>query len=219
MRVLAYADCVQADPVLQVLIATKNPGKIKEIREIMADLPVRFLSTEDVGEWSEIEESGRTYLENALLKAAAVAAATGFPTIADDSGLEVDALDGLPGVKSARFAGPTATDEQNNVRLASLLHGVPPERRRARYRCAAVLWAPKGLPSAGGSPVSLAEVTSCEGWIATEPKGAGGFGYDPWFIPEGESRRMAELSEQEKNSISHRGKAFRGLGRQLEALL
>lgn len=214
------------DEMIEIVIASKNRGKVREIVEIMEGVPVRLLSAEEVGVWPEIEETGRSYVENALLKAVAVSKATGRPALSDDSGLEVDALDGLPGVHSARFAAPDASDDQNNVRLASLLHGVPPERRRARYRCAAVLWAPYGLrPGAhdsgvgGSSPVSLVEIAVCEGSIATEPKGKGGFGYDPWFIPDGEWRRMAELTDEEKNSISHRGKAFRGLRRQLESAL
>lgn len=173
----------------------------------MAGLPVEFLGPDDVESWPEVEETGVTYLQNALLKAQAVVEATGKAAMADDSGLEVDALDGRPGVFSSRLAGPDATDEQNNIRLASLLFGVPPERRSSRYRCVALLLLPEGT--------TIFEEGVCEGSIATEPKGFEGFGYDPWFIPSGESRTMAELSPAEKNEISHRGKAFRALRRRL----
>lgn len=195
-------------------MASKNAAKIREIRRIMSGLPVEFLGPQEVDEWPDIEESGHTYVENALIKAVSVSRVTGLPALADDSGLEVDALDGLPGVRSARFAGADASDEQNNLRLASLLHGVPAQRRGGRYRCVAILWAPTGLKPSS-SPKSFVERGVCEGSIATEPKGTGGFGYDPWFIPLGESRRMAELTDEEKDAISHRGKAVRGLRAQI----
>jgi XTP/dITP diphosphohydrolase len=192
------------------VIASTNPGKIVEVRQILEKLPLRLLSREEVGGWPEIEETGSTFLENALLKARAVSSFTGQAALADDSGIEVDALDGAPGVRSARFAGPHATDEENNARLVEALDGVPPERRTARYRCVAVVVSPEGEEIAG--------VGSCEGRIALEPRGSGGFGYDPWFVPEGESRTMAELSPEEKHAISHRGKALRGLAEQLRRL-
>lgn len=196
---------------MEIVVASKNPGKLKEIAEIMAGLPVRLLTSDDVVAWPEVEETGDTYVENARLKARALQQATGKAALADDSGLEVDVLDGRPGVYSARLAGPQATDEQNNVRLISLMFGVPDVRRTARYRCVALLL----LPDGG----ELIEIDECEGAIALEPKGTGGFGYDPWFIPAGETRRMAELSPEEKNTISHRGKAFRALRVRLEAYL
>lgn len=186
--------------MLDVVVATRNPGKIKEIEQIMSGLPIRLIVDADL---PEVEETGSTYLENALIKARAVLAATGKATLADDSGLEVDALDGVPGVRSARLAGPNATDEQNNVRLISLMFGVPAERRTARYRCIAVVAFPDGE--------ELAAIGTCEGSIIEEARGTEGFGYDPWFVPAGETRTMAELGADEKNSISHRGKAFRGL--------
>lgn len=196
---------------MEIVLATSNPGKISEIRKILAHLPVTFLTREDFDEWPDVEETGASYLENALLKGRAVAAATGKPALADDSGIEVDALDGAPGIRSARLAGPEATEEQNNVRLISLMFGVPPERRTGRYRCAAVITFPDGREIAGFG--------SCEGSIATESRGAGGFGYDPWFVPRGESRTIAELSSEEKDSISHRGRALRGLLDQLARML
>jgi XTP/dITP diphosphohydrolase len=186
-----------------VVIASTNPGKIAEVRQIMAGLPLVLLTRDDVGGWPEIEETGDTYLANALLKAHAVAALTGRAALADDSGIEVDALGGAPGVRSARFSGEGASDEDNNAKLIASLEGVPPERRGARYRCVAVLVTPEGEEIAG--------IGSCEGWIGTEARGSGGFGYDPWFVPEGCARTMAELTAEEKHAISHRGKAIRGL--------
>jgi XTP/dITP diphosphohydrolase len=193
-----------------VVIASTNPGKIAEVRQIMAGLPLVLLTSDDVGGWPEIEETGDTYLANALLKARAVAAVTGRAALADDSGIEVDALDGAPGVRSARFSGERASDEDNNAKLIDSLDGVPYERRSARYRCVAVLVTPDGEEIAG--------IGSCEGRIGFEPRGTGGFGYDPWFIPERESRTMAELTAEEKHAISHRGKALRGLADKLRDL-
>jgi XTP/dITP diphosphohydrolase len=193
-----------------VVIASTNPGKIAEVRQIMAGLPLVLLTSDDVGGWPEIEETGDTYLANALLKARAVAAVTGKAALADDSGIEVDALDGAPGVRSARFSGEHASDEDNNAKLIESLDGVPSERRGARYRCVAVLVTPDGEEIAG--------IGSCEGRIGSEARGTGGFGYDPWFIPERESRTMAELTAEEKHAISHRGKALRGLADKLRDL-
>jgi XTP/dITP diphosphohydrolase len=193
-----------------VVIASTNQGKIAEVRQIMAGLPLVLLTSDDVGGWPEIEETGDTYLANALLKARAVAAVTGRAALADDSGIEVDALDGAPGVRSARFSGERASDEDNNAKLIDSLHGVPYERRTARYRCVSVLVTPDGEEIAG--------IGSCEGRIGFEPRGTGGFGYDPWFIPERESRTMAELTAEEKHAISHRGKALRGLADKLRDL-
>ena len=197
-----------------VVIASTNAGKVAEVRQILADLPLELLSSDEVGRWPEIEETGDTYLANALLKARAVAAFTGRAAIADDSGIEVDALSGAPGVRSARFAGDQATDDDNNAKLIASLEGIPVEGRGARYRCVAVLVTPDGEEIAG--------IGSCEGTIGFEAKGSGGFGYDPWFVPnevpnkvKGESRTMAELTPEEKHAISHRGKALRGLADRL----
>jgi XTP/dITP diphosphohydrolase len=211
---------------LEVVVASANEAKIGEIAEIMGPLPVVLRTRADFPSWPDVEERGATYLDNALLKAHAILEHTGLAALADDSGIEVDALDGRPGPRSARLAGPQATDEANNVRLISLLHGVPPERRTARYRCVVVLLLPKGAEGAegaegadraGGSRL-VAEAT-CEGVIALEPRGSGGFGYDPWFVPAGESRTMAELTAAEKHAISHRGKALRALAAQLGSVL
>jgi XTP/dITP diphosphohydrolase len=175
----------------QVVLSTSNPGKIKEIQQIAAGLPIGFVPSSDLGA-GHIEETGATYLENALLKARAASVSASMPAISDDSGLEVDFLDGAPGVRSARFASPTATDDENNVRLASLMFGVPRDRRTARYRCVAVF-----VDAANG--VEIYADGACEGRIATDPAGDGGFGYDPWFIPEGYEQTKAVLGADEKD--------------------
>jgi XTP/dITP diphosphohydrolase len=195
----------------ELAVASANQGKIDEIIQILAGLPLELRTRADFPDWPDVEETGSTYLANALLKAEAIRAHTGCAALADDSGIEVDVLDGRPGPRSARLAGPEATDEANNVRLVSLLHGVPPERRTARYRCVVVVSLPEGPP--------LVAEGTCEGTIALEPRGTGGFGYDPWFVPAGESRTMAELSPGEKHAISHRGKALRAMADLLRAHL
>jgi XTP/dITP diphosphohydrolase len=213
----------------EIALATRNRHKIGEILAICADWPVRWRTHgRDGDDWPDVEETGETYLDNALLKARAVAAFTGTPALADDSGLEVDSLDGVPGPRSARFAGPAATDEENLTKLLDHLHGLPPERRTARYRCVAALALPDGR-------AEWAE-DICEGVIVDPPRGDGGFGYDPAFVPveevgstagaagssaigagaagaggAGSERTMAELSDEEKHAISHRGRAFRRL--------
>jgi XTP/dITP diphosphohydrolase len=189
----------------RLAIASRNPGKIREILAVCADWPVEWLTADE--RWPEIEETGSTYLENALLKARGVAQVLGVPAVADDSGIEVDALGGAPGPRSARYAGEDATDDLNLRTLIRAVSGVPSSGRTARYRCvAAVAWP-------DGSEVS-AEAT-CEGLLETKPRGTGGFGYDPIFVPAGWDRTMAELEPAEKDRISHRGKAFRALAERL----
>jgi XTP/dITP diphosphohydrolase len=196
----------------ELALATRNPGKIREIMDICSSWPVRWhlargpddSDTVSAGRWPEVEETGETYLDNAGLKARAVARALELPAIADDSGIEVDALGGEPGPRSARFAGPDATDRENLDLLMERIRAVPPEDRTARYRCVAVCAWPDAREV-------WAEGT-CEGTLIVQPRGRGGFGYDPLFVPEGEERTMAELSPEEKNAISHRGKALRALG-------
>lgn len=195
--------------MLELVVASANPAKVAEVTEIMKDISVRLITRSEVVNWPEIEETGSSYLENALIKAQAIVSATGKAALADDSGIEVDALEGAPGVLSARFASPSATDEDNNAKLVSDLSGV--QSRGARYRCVAVIVFPDGAVIGG--------VGSCEGSIALEARGKGGFGYDPWFVPEGETRTMAELSASEKHAISHRGRALRGLIDQLRRRL
>jgi len=185
----------------RLAIASRNPGKIREILAICADWPVEWLTAD--GRWPEVEETGATYLENALLKARAVSAALGIAAVADDSGIEVDALGGAPGPRSARYAGDAATDDQNLRTLIAALSGVPASGRTARYRCVAVLVRP------GEDEVSAEGI--CEGLLVTKPRGTGGFGYDPIFVPAGWDVTMAELEPQEKDRISRRGRAFRAL--------
>ena len=195
-----------------VALASRNPGKLREIRTILAEagVPLQILSADDFRGWEAPEETEPDYAGNALLKARSLASFLGVATLADDSGIEVDALDGGPGPRSARFAGEGATDEENLTKLIEIVRGVPPERRTARYRCVAVLVTPSGSESLADGTV--------EGTLITEPRGSGGFGYDPIFVPDGDSRTMAELSSEEKDRISHRGKAFRGLVDALRAL-
>jgi XTP/dITP diphosphohydrolase len=189
----------------RLAIASRNPGKIREILAICADWPVEWLTADD--RWPDVHETGATYQENASLKARAVARAVGAPAVADDSGIEVDALGGAPGPRSARYAGEGASDETNLRALIKAISGVPASGLTARYRCvAAVAW-PEG-------PEVSAEGT-CEGLLQTRPRGSGGFGYDPIFVPAGWDLTMAELSPEEKDRISHRGRAFRALGERL----
>jgi XTP/dITP diphosphohydrolase len=188
-----------------IAIATHNAHKLKELARICADWPVAWARVGDLdpSAFPDVEETGDTYLENALLKAGAVAAASGLPAVADDSGIEVDALGGKPGPRSARFAGETATDEENLAALMRALKGIPGAGRSARYRCVAALAYPDGR--------TLHAEGVCEGTLETKRRGEGGFGYDPIFVPEGWDETMAELSPEQKDRISHRGRAFRAL--------
>jgi len=188
----------------RIAIATRNAHKLREIGRICADWPVVWLTVENHdGPWPDVGEPHETYLENALAKAREVAAALGAPALADDSGIEVDALGGAPGPRSARYAGEGATDGRNLDALLRALRGVPGGGRTARYRCVAALAWPRGG--------ELWAEGICDGTLASRPRGAGGFGYDPAFVPEGWDRTMAELTDQDKDRISHRGRAFRAL--------
>jgi XTP/dITP diphosphohydrolase len=189
-----------------IALATKNPGKIKEILSICRDWPLEWIvnSPDDGRTFPDVEETGQTYEENAHLKAVETARALSLPAIADDSGIEVDALGGAPGPRSARFAGEDATDAENLQLLIARVRDVPEEDRTARYVCMAVCAWPDGRT------VQASGV--CEGRLILEPRGTGGFGYDPVFVPQGETRTMAELDPDEKDLISHRGRAFRALG-------
>ena len=191
--------------VPRLLLASANQGKLRELRTILDGLPVELvgLAEAGLGEPPEVEETGDTFLANALLKGRAYAAWSGLAAVADDSGLEVDALGGAPGVRSARYAGPGAGDQANLHKLLAALAGVPPERRTARFRCAAVLVDP-----AGGEWHAEA---AWEGRILDTPRGSGGFGYDPVFLPDGWDRTSAEVDQPTKDAASHRGKAFRAL--------
>ena len=196
-------------PVL--LLASANQGKLRELRTILDGLAVELVGLDEVGRGDppEVEETGDTFLANALLKARAYAAWSGLAAVADDSGLEVDALGGAPGVRSARYAGPGASDQANLDRLLAALDGVPPERRTARFRCAAVLVDPE----AGEWHAEAA----WDGRILDTPRGSGGFGYDPVFLPDGWDQTSAEVDQATKDAASHRGKAFRALRPAIEA--
>ncbi len=206
-----------------LVVATQNRGKLDELRALLAPLGVQVLSPQDVAKREiTVIEDGETFDANAKKKAVAVAGITMMLTVADDSGLEVDALGGAPGVRSARFAGERATDAENNAALLAALdtlesdpHGSrTSESYKARFRCVLALVDPFVKD---GEPF-LVEGT-CEGKITRTPRGSGGFGYDPLFLVDGTDKTMAELSEEEKNRISHRARAFDKLRLVLEKTL
>jgi XTP/dITP diphosphohydrolase len=193
----------------QVIAATGNAGKVAEIRAALAETGWEFITIDEAGGWDAPEETGETFIENARIKAQAARELYGGATLADDSGLEVDALDGAPGVYSSRFSGECATDASNNERLLGVLADVPEGQRTARFRCVVVMIAEDGSET-------VAEGT-CEGRIGVEPRGDGGFGYDPLFLPDATpGRAMAELGMAEKNGISHRGAALKALAEKLK---
>lgn len=195
----------------EVIVATGNRGKLREILEILSDMPLNLTGLRD--HWNpppDIPETGSTFEENARLKAAWVHERTGLWSLADDSGLEVDALQGAPGVYSARYAGEGAGDEANLRKLLQQMDGVPDERRTARFRCVVVLMS-------GPDRVYVAQGV-CDGRIVREPAGTNGFGYDPVFVPDGFRRTFAQLDEGVKNAISHRGKALVNLRKELVRL-
>jgi XTP/dITP diphosphohydrolase len=192
------------DPATPVHLATANAGKLRELAELLG-LGGRLQPPPEG--YRPPEEDGRTYRENALIKARALAGEIGSPAIADDSGLEIDVLGGAPGLRSARFA---ATDRERIARVLDELRGVPAERRTARFRCVLALVFPDGR--------ELVAEGACEGRIAEAPSGEGGFGYDPIFLVDPPGRSFAELSAAEKDAVSHRGRAARDLRRMLENL-
>jgi XTP/dITP diphosphohydrolase len=196
--------------VKRAVLASANPGKLRELTALVAPAGFELLSQSALG-IDPVPETGTTFLENALLKARHAAAAAQLPALADDSGIEVDALGGRPGVWSARFAHPGATDEANLARLLAELEGVAEQRRAARYQCV-VVWV-----RTAEDPAPLIGQGTWEGRIALSPRGSGGFGYDPAFIPAGEWRTAAELSPEEKNRVSHRAQALTRLVAALEA--
>jgi XTP/dITP diphosphohydrolase len=201
---------------MKVMIATRSEGKAREVRDLFAGLPFELIFPRDLGyerlpEERDLER-GTSYAENAVAKARYFAGRSGLPTCADDSGLEVDALGGAPGVYSARFAEPQADlslDAANNALLLEKLAGVPPERRTARYRCVVAYL---GVPTATPELVEA----GCEGLITTAPRGTGGFGYDPLFFSTDLHMTFGEASPSAKHRVSHRGRAFRAL---IEVLL
>jgi XTP/dITP diphosphohydrolase len=195
----------------RLLVATRSVHKLAELRELLALDRGELVSLNDLGIEGDVDETGSTFEANARLKARHGARVSGLPTLADDSGLEVDELDGGPGVRTRRYAGENATDNENNAKLLAALDGLPPERRGARYVCVLALALPDGAGSRGGLPMRLVRGT-CRGRIAPAPRGTGGFGYDPIFEPASEppgGRTLGEWSQAAKNEISHRGRAAR----------
>ncbi len=198
-----------ASPVT-VVLATRNRHKVGEIAALLADLPIRLVGIDEVAAGLALIEDRDTFEGNAYAKAEQAAAATGLPSLADDSGLEVDALGGAPGVHSARYAGEPSDDARNNDRLLRELAGVPAEKRGGRYRCVAAWVDPR-------SGSRRATSGSCEGQILEIPRGTGGFGYDPLFLIPALGRTMAEIDQSVKNRLSHRAAAFRALAVALQA--
>ncbi len=195
----------------KLLIASNNPGKAAEYRALLADAGWEVVTPRDVGLRLDVEEPADGYAENATMKAKAFAQASGLVALADDSGIEVDALDGAPGPLSARFGGEGLSDEQRVGLLLERLAGVPTEKRSARFRCLIAVARP-------GAEVNVFEGT-CEGRIADAPRGEAGFGYDPVFLLPERGLTMAELPSEEKNAVSHRGRAARQARDFLEGLL
>jgi XTP/dITP diphosphohydrolase len=192
----------------RLVLASANPGKQREFAALLAPLGIELLLQSALGIPS-VAETGTSFEANALLKARHAALASGLPALADDSGLEVDALGGRPGVHSARYAGEAATDQDNNAKLIAELASVPASARSARYRCVlALLQAPR-------DPAPLLAQGSWEGQIAPAPAGAGGFGYDPLFVPRGFGQTVAQLPPDLKNRLSHRALALAQLAREL----
>ena len=197
--------------MVKLLVATNNPGKVREYRALLKGLPLTLTYPAQEGIDIEVKETGSTFAQNARLKATAYARVSGLLTLADDSGLEVDALGGEPGTRSARYAGPLASDEDRYRLLLSRLERVPWQQRTARFRCVIAVARPQGeVHTAQGA---------CEGVIAFEPRGEHGFGYDPVFYVPEHGQTMAELEPEVKNRISHRARAAEGARRILQELL
>ncbi len=186
---------------MKLVLATRNRGKVREIGEILkVQNGIELLSLHNYPDAPHVLEDGKTYEENAIKKAAVLAEYTGHLTIADDSGLEVDALDGAPGIHSARYAGENASDQDRIAKLLDALQNVPEDQRPGRFISAVAIAAP---------PAQVRVVRAvCEGWIIRRPRGTGGFGYDPVFVPVGYDKTFAELGDEIKNQISHRAKAL-----------
>jgi len=195
----------------RLLVATRSIHKLRELRELLALERTDLISLDDLGIAGDPVENGATFETNAAIKARFGIQASGLPTLADDSGLEVDALGGGPGVRTRRYAGEDATDEDNNRKLLEALDGLPSDRRGARYVCVLALALPDGTGPRGGVPVVFARGT-CRGRIAMDPRGSGGFGYDPIFEPAAEppgGRTLGLWTPAEKHAISHRAGAAR----------
>lgn len=197
---------------MEICAATGNAGKLKELRRILEAQGHTVKSQKELGITLEPDETGTTFEENALIKAKAICEASGLPTVADDSGLEVDALNGEPGVYTARYCGRHGDDEANNDKLLANLEGLPKEKRSAKFVSAVCLYLPDGR--------SLTTRGECPGWIGFERRGTNGFGYDPIFnVEQYDDRSYAQLTTQEKDVISHRGKALARLEEKLEGFL
>jgi XTP/dITP diphosphohydrolase len=196
----------------RIVVASRNAHKVAEIQALLSDLPVKLVTIDEVAPGVLLREDEPTFEGNALAKAHQAARATGMLAMADDSGLEVDMLGGEPGVWSARYAGLPSDDERNNAKLLRELVGVPAPERTARYRCCAVF---VDLDN----QQSLVEFGACEGQILSHRQGSGGFGYDPLFFLPALGKTMAEITLEEKNSFSHRSKAFRALAKALRSYL
>lgn len=194
--------------LMKIVLATRNPGKVREMRALLSALPVELISAAEIENAPEIEEDAETLEGNARKKASSLNRATGLPSLADDTGLEVDALGGDPGVHSARFAGSDATDADNRRKLLEALEGV--KERSARFRTVIAFVDQEGMHYFEGL---------CRGKIITEERGHGGFGYDPIFQPEESDKTFSELSPEEKNKVSHRGRALREFESYLRARL
>lgn len=194
----------------RIVLATSNRGKVAEIGRLLADLAVEIVPQSDLGV-PDAEETGLSFVENAIIKARNAARHTGLPAIADDSGLEVDALDGAPGIYSSRYAGPAARDADNNARLLAALKDVPEPGRTARFQCLMVYM------RHAQDPTPLICQGTWEGRILEAPRGSGGFGYDPLFFVPGQGCSSAELPPELKNRLSHRGQALRRLVAALHA--
>lgn len=196
---------------MEVLIATKNPDKLGEIRAILQDPRLSFRTLQDYPDFIPAKETGSTLEENACLKAVWPARSLGLWTLADDTGLEVEALNGAPGVLSARFSGQGATYVQNNDKLLKMMSGVPMENRSAVFRCVACLSSPEGRV--------VMERGTLRGFVAEGPRGANGFGYDPIFLLPDQGKTLAELAPDLKNGVSHRAEVLRKMKPHLEKLL
>ena len=197
---------------MKLVLATRNAAKLDELRRILSPLvEVDIVGLDDVPAYEEVAESGATFEENALIKAREAVARTGLPAVADDSGLTVAALNGMPGVLSARWAGSAASDGANLRLVLEQIADVPDSRRSATFECAAVLVTPSGAEQSVRGTMS--------GTLLRAPRGTNGFGYDPIFVPEGDTRTTAEMSAPEKDAISHRGRAFRALAPLIAATL
>jgi len=205
-------------------VATRNPGKLREFRRLLGALGAPIFSLDEAGVTITVDETGQTYEENATAKAVAYARACAQITVSDDSGIEVDALRGEPGVMSAVFTGPGQTDVQRTAHLLHRLRAVPRGRRAARYRAVLAIAVPGEAPAAVGQMAHVPEAVTifngtCEGAITEAPRGSNGFGYDPVFLVPEFGRTMAELTDAEKDRISHRGRAARAAIPYLKSLV